>query len=109
MAGVLDKIELKDCISRRVTEYYVANPPAAEQITHTQSVAAYTRLIAAGEGWEYGRVELVEMAAWLHDIGCPVARKLYGNSLPVHQQEEGRKLVAGWLREEPRLSEEEKG
>lgn len=109
MAGVLDKIELKDCISRRVTEYYVANPPAAEQITHTQSVAAYTRLIAAGEGWEYGRVELVEMAAWLHDIGCPVARKLYGNSLPVHQQEEGRKLVAGWLREEPHLSEEEKG
>ena len=94
MAGVLDKIELKDCISRRVTEYYVANPPAAEQITHTQSVAAYTRLIAAGEGWEYGRVELVEMAAWLHDIGCPVARKLYGNSLPVHQQEEGRKLTA---------------
>lgn len=103
-----EKMKLKDQLARRVTEYYIACPPALEQITHTQLVAAYTRLIAAGEGWEGDRLELMEAAAWLHDIGCPVARRLYGNSLPVHQQEEGRKLVEEWLRDEPGWTEEEK-
>ncbi len=104
-----DKTRLKDRLAWRVTDFYIANPPALEQITHTQAVAAYTRLIATGEGWEGGQIELVEMAAWLHDIGCPAARRLYGDSLPVHQQEEGRKLAEEWLRDEGGLTEEEKG
>lgn len=104
-----DKTRLKDRIARRVTEFYIANPPALEQITHTQTVAAYTRLIAVGEGWTDDRLELVETAAWLHDIGCPASRRLYGNSLPVHQQEEGRRLVEEWLHDEVRLAEDEKG
>lgn len=103
-----DKTRLKDRIARRVTEFYIAYPPALEQITHTQTVAAYTRLIAVGEGWGGDRLELVETAAWLHDIGCPAARRLYGNSLPVHQQEEGRRLVEEWLRDEAGLTAVEK-
>lgn len=104
-----DKTRVKDRLARRVTEFYTAHPPALEQITHTQAVAAYTRLIAVGEGWEGDRLELVEAAAWLHDIGCPASRRLYGDSLPVHQQEEGCKLVKEWLCGEAGLTEDEKG
>ncbi|WP_300724804.1 HD domain-containing protein [uncultured Bacteroides sp.] len=100
--------ELKDRLARKVTDYYIENEPAAEQIVHTQSVAAYTRLIATGEGWDTHQIELVEIAAWLHDIGCPNSRRIYGNSLPIHQQCEGKKMVEEWLKDENALTEEEK-
>ena len=78
---------LKDTIARRVVDYYIDNPPVYEQIVHTQAVASYTRLIAVGEEPDAHRVDLLEVAAWLHDIGCPEARRLYGDSRPMHQQE----------------------
>ncbi|WP_072530206.1 HD domain-containing protein [Bacteroides ilei] len=99
---------IKNALEQKVTEYYINNAPAIEQILHTQSVAAYTRLIAYGEGWDQHQTDLIEIAAWLHDIGCPNARKLYGNSLPAHQESEGKKLVEEWLKNETGLTAEEK-
>ena len=98
----------KDMIVRRVIAYYVDHPPVNEQIVHTQAVASYTRLIAIGEGLDAHQVDLLEMAAWMHDIGCPKAREIYGNSLPPHQEKEGRILVNEWLLDEPELTAEEK-
>ena len=103
-----DLVVLKDCIARKVVDYYISNPPKAEQIVHTQAVANYTRLIAVGEGLSSREVELQEMAAWLHDVGCPNARRLHGSSKPVYQQEEGCKLVAEWLRDVQGLTSDEK-
>ena len=100
--------KIKDEIARRVTDFYAQNPPVWEQIRHTQSVAAYTRLIACGEGLEEDQVNLHEIAAWLHDIGCPEARRIYGNSQPVHQQSEGKKAAAKWLESVNGLTEDEK-
>lgn len=99
---------LKDEIARKVIDFYAANPPVWEQIIHTQAVASYARLIAAGEGMDEKQVNLHEIAAWLHDIGCPAARKLYGNSQPVHQQTEGEKLAVEWLAPIKELPESEK-
>lgn len=101
-------MEFVEIISKRVTEYYIANPPAISQIQHTQTVAAYTRLIAAAEGIEGHQLDLMEAAAWLHDVGCPNARKKYGNALPVHQQDEGRALVHDWLNDADYLTNDEK-
>lgn len=100
--------ELKDRLARKVTEYYLHHEPAIGQIVHTQSVAAYTRLIAFDEGWSERQCTWMEIAAWLHDIGCPNARRIYGNSLPAHQQCEGEKLTREWLKDETAISAEEK-
>jgi hypothetical protein len=66
---------------------------------HTQSVAHLTKLIATGEGMAANAVELQEIAAWLHDIGCPPSRLKYGDSKPPHQEQEGKLLVHEWLDE----------
>lgn len=99
---------LKDMIARRVVDYYIDNPPVYEQIVHTQAVASYTRLIAVGEEPDAHRVDLLEVAAWLHDIGCPEARRLYGDSRPMHQQETGCRMAAEWLEAVDGLTTEEK-
>lgn len=99
---------VKDGIARKVVDFYAGNAPVWEQIVHTQTVASYTRLIAVGEGMDEEKVDLMEIAAWLHDIGCPSARELYGNSQPVHQQEEGRRVAEAWLEGVDGLSEEDK-
>lgn len=99
---------LKDSIIRRVVDYYIDNPPVYEQIVHTQAVASYTRLIAVGEGDDAHRTDLLEIAAWLHDIGCPDARRIYGDSRPLHQQEIGCRLSSEWLAAIDGLTPEEK-
>lgn len=94
-------------LSQRVIEYYADNEPAASQIMHTQSVAHLTRLIAEGEGLDKGKCEMLEMAAWLHDIGCPPARLKYGDSKPPHQESEGKRMVHEWLDKDPDFTADE--
>lgn len=84
-------------LSQRVIEYYADNKPTASQVMHTQSVAHFTRLIAEAEDMDCKKCEMLEMAAWLHDIGCPPARQKYGDSKPSHQECEGKDLVHEWL------------
>ncbi|MFR9661923.1 MAG: HD domain-containing protein, partial [Rikenellaceae bacterium] len=75
---------------------------------HTQEVASYARLIAAGEGMAEDEIALHEIAAWLHDIGCPRSKEIYGNSLPQNQQSVGREVAAGLLANVDSLSHEQK-
>jgi hypothetical protein len=96
-----------DTIALCVIEYYAKHEPTGTQIMHTQSVAHFTKLIAAGEGMAADVCELQEIAAWLHDIGCPPARKKYGNSRPPHQECEGKLLVHEWLDGSPEFTQEE--
>lgn len=101
-------MNIKHLIAKKVTDYYIENEPSIEQIQHTQTVVAYTQLIATSEGLNGHELDLLEISAWLHDIGCPNARKLYGNSLPVNQQTEGKKLAKSWLDKTTELTEDEK-
>ncbi len=85
---------LKDIIAQRVIEYYSQYPDLMhDDLIHTQEVVAYTRLIAIGEGLNEDQLSLMESAAWLHDIGCPRSKELYGNSLPENQQRVGREVA----------------
>lgn len=101
-------MNIKYLIAKKVTDYYIENEPSIEQIQHTQTVVAYTQFIAISEGIDDHKLDLLEIAAWLHDIGCPNARKLYGNSLPVNQQTEGKKLAELWLDKVTELTKGEK-
>jgi hypothetical protein len=96
-----------DTIALRVVEYYAEHEPIGEQIVHTQSVAHFTRLIAKGEGMPARDCELQEIAAWLHDIGCPPSREKYGDSKPPHQECEGKALAHEWLDGDPNFTGEE--
>ena len=101
--------QLKDQIADKVIQYYAQFPELKrEDVLHTQEVVSYTRLIAVGEGYSDSKVALLEMAAWLHDIGCPRSKELYGNSLPVNQQNVGREVTEELLQPFDKLSKEEK-
>ncbi len=90
-------MKAKDIISLRVCDYYKEHGPAYSQTAHTMAVASLTRQIALMQGLGQHEVDLLEMAAWLHDIGCPAAIDRYGNSRPAHQQAEGERIVKEWL------------
>ncbi len=81
-----------DAVAQKVIEYYAKySTTAHEDILHTQEVVCYTRLIALGcdDRTELG-LDMIECAAWLHDIGCPRSKEIYGNSRPENQQSVGR-------------------
>ena len=83
----------------RMIDYYAASDPT--QIAHTLCVHEYTRLLARREGYDEHKVGLLEIAAIMHDIGCPSAKWKYGNSQPAHQQQEGMCIAAEWFASDP--------
>lgn len=100
MKRIVDKIE------ERVMEYFLKEDKT--QIPHTQCVASYTHFITTGENMPEHEAELMEIAAWMHDIGCPSSKKKYGNTLPAHQEEEGRIVAEKLLKDIDGLNGEEK-
>lgn len=93
-------------VAECVMEYFMKEDPT--QIPHTQCVASYTHYIAVCENLPEHETGLIEMAAWMHDIGCPESKKKYGNTLPVHQEEEGRIVAGELLKNIDGLTENEK-
>lgn len=83
---------IKDIIANMVIEYYGRYESRHDDLVHTQQVVSYTRLIAVGEGLAPKRVSMLESAAWLHDIGCPQSKEIYGNSEPINQQKVGEEV-----------------
>jgi uncharacterized protein len=97
--------DLTNKIALRALRYYAETD--VTQIAHTQCVVNYTQLIAFGENYPLKKQELIEIAAWLHDIGCPVSKEKYGNSRPMHQMEEGFRITTEWLKDYPQLTTDE--
>lgn len=96
-------------IANRVIEYYSNYPSLMrEDILHTQEVVAYTKMIALGEDLSPKEVEMLECAAWLHDIGCPRSKEIYGNSLPQNQQSVGRDVARELLQDIADFGSDEK-
>lgn len=93
-------------MSDRVMAYFAKNDQS--QIPHTLNVAYFTRLIAANEEYNEEKKTLMEIAALLHDIGCPQAKSKYGNSLPVNQEKEGRIVAENILCNCNELTQEQK-
>lgn len=100
---------MKELIANTVIAYYSRYPNTMrEDILHTQEVVCYTRLIAVGERVPDCEIELLEAAAWLHDIGCPRSKEIFGNSLPENQQSIGRQVTIDLLSSVDSLSDVEK-
>ena len=102
----MDKMCCVDRLECRMLKYYTLKDPS--QIVHTLCVREYTRLLARQEGYAAHQVSLLEIAALLHDIGCPQSKEKYGNSLPFNQEREGAVIAAEWLQQEVGLESSER-
>ena len=76
----------KDRVMLQMIEFDKGDP---KRIQHFLKVYECARLIAAGEGMEGEALEILEVAAILHDIGIHPSEEKYGDCNGKHQEEEG--------------------
>ena len=62
-------------------------------IDHFLKVWALAKTIGEAEGLDHETQEILELAAVVHDIACPLCRVKYGNTNGKHQEEESAPLV----------------
>ena len=68
-------------------------------INHFMKVWAFARIIGEKELSDPVSLALVETAAIVHDIACPLCREKYGGALPDKQELEGMPLTEEFLEE----------
>ena len=68
-------------------------------VNHLIKVHAWARIIADGEGLPAQEKYILELAALVHDIACPLCREKYGSALPKKQEEEGEILAREFLQD----------
>ena len=66
-------------------------------INHFMKVWAYAKTIGELEKLDPGTQYILEVAAILHDIACPLCRKKYGNTAGKLQELEGAPLAKSFL------------
>lgn len=68
-------------------------------IAHFLKVYAYAKTIGECEKLDQNTQTVLEVAAVLHDIACPLCREKYGNTNGVYQEKEGAPLAAEFLKD----------
>ena len=68
-------------------------------INHFLKVFAYAKTIGEQENLDNTTLEILEAAAIVHDIACPLCREKYGNTNGKAQEVEGEILARQFLRE----------
>lgn len=66
-------------------------------IDHLIRVWAYAKTIGELEHLDYKTQIILEVAAIVHDIACPLCRRKYGNTNGKHQEEEGVPMAREFL------------
>lgn len=66
-------------------------------INHLMKVYAYAKTIGECEGLDGQTQTILEIAAIVHDIACPLCRQKYGNTNGKYQEAEGPLLVEALL------------
>lgn len=82
-------------ITSRMIKYSKGN---LHDINHFMKVYAYARTIGECEKLDSKTQELLEVAAIMHDIACPLCREKYGNTNGQYQETEGVNLAEEFLR-----------
>jgi len=75
-------------------------------IDHFVRVWNYARTIGELEGLDTDTQYVLEVAAIVHDIACPLCRKKYGNTNGKRQEEEGAPMAAAFLKDSGMTSEQ---
>lgn len=75
-----------DDLALHMITYYAADPA---RIQHFIKVHSFAALIARQEGMDAATLEILEAAAYVHDIGIKPAEQTYGSSAGRYQEELG--------------------
>ena len=68
-------------------------------INHLLKVYSYARTIGVAEGLPAEAETILEAAALLHDIACPLCRIKYGSTDGTYQEQEGGPLARAFLQD----------
>lgn len=83
-------------ITAKMIDFYQGN---LHDINHFMKVYAYAKTIGECEHLDAETQTLLEVAAIVHDIACPLCREKYGNANGKLQEQEGPALTAEFLRD----------
>lgn len=83
-------------IMKKMIEYSCGN---LHDISHFLKVHAYARTIGQCEQLDAETQEILEVAAIVHDIACPLCREKYGNTNGKYQEQEGIALTTEFLQD----------
>ena len=76
---------------------YTQGNKIKHDVAHFLKVHQYARIIGKLEHLEKREQEILEVAAIVHDIACPMCREKYGNANGKYQEIEGAPLVTEFL------------
>ncbi len=80
--------------TQKMIAFYKGN---LHDIDHFLKVWAMAKTIGELEGLDSHTQEILELAAVVHDIACPLCRKKYGNTNGKHQELESPPLVEAFF------------
>ena len=81
-------------IARKMVAYSNGN---RHDVNHFMKVWAFAKTIGECEGLDKASQDILEIAAIVHDIACPLCREKYGNTNGKYQELEGPALVRDFL------------
>ncbi|MEY8309637.1 HD domain-containing protein [Erysipelotrichaceae bacterium 51-3] len=81
---------------KKMIEYSQGNH---HDINHLMKVHGFAQTIARLENCSLQEQEIIEVAAIIHDIACPLCRKKYGNTNGKYQEAEGMILAREFLQD----------
>ena len=90
-------------IMQKMLEY---PPNTPHDIRHLMKVWGFARTIGQLEGLDDETQRVLEIAAIVHDIACPLCREKYGHADGKHQEQEGGPLAREFLRDAGLTSEQ---
>lgn len=85
-------------VSEIVTRMIKDSKGNIHDINHFLKVYAYAKTIGECEKLDSKTQEVLEVAAIMHDIACPLCREKYGNTNGQYQETEGSILAEEFLR-----------
>lgn len=83
-------------IVKKMIDYSQGN---LHDINHFMKVYGYAKVIGECENLDKETQTILEVAAIIHDIACPLCREKYGNTNGKYQEAEGEVLTAEFLKD----------
>ena len=87
---------MKAKITAKMIDFYKGNK---SDIRHFLKVYAYAQTIGQLENLDRTTQDILEIAAIVHDIACPLCREKYGNTSGNYQEAESEALLLDFLAE----------
>ncbi len=86
-------------VSEIITKMIDYSQGNLHDINHFMKVYAYAKVIGECEKLDKDTQTVLEVAAIVHDIACPLCREKYGNTNGKYQELEGEILTAKFLKD----------